>query len=238
MIKLHKLYKSFDGKPILHNIQLNIPEGQIVAIVGPSGSGKSTLLRCMNGLEIPDQGEVYIDGEKLTSKTASSLCQKIGMVFQLFHLFPHLSLLNNITYAPQKLLKKTPKIAKAEALKLLEQVGLKSQGHKMPHQLSGGQKQRGAIARALAMHPKAILFDEPTSALDPEMVKEVLNTITNLTATGLTVVIATHEMSFAEKLANRILFIDHGKILEDTTPSIFFKNPTHPRAKQFLDNVL
>lgn len=237
MIELKNISKIYGSKTVLKDISLAIPKGQVVAILGPSGSGKSTLLRCINFLEKPDSGEVWIEGEKIQPENLALICQKIGMVFQLFHLFPHFSVLKNVAYAPEKLLKLSPEAAEARALKLLQQVGLESKADAYPNFLSGGQKQRAAIARALAMEPKAMLLDEPTSALDPEVVQEVLEVIQKLIETGLTVVMVTHEMNFAKQLADRILFLDEGEILEDAPPQEFFQNPKTERARLFLSKV-
>lgn len=237
MIQLKNISKAYGSRVVLKNITLRIPPGQVVAILGPSGSGKSTLLRCINFLERPDQGEIWISGEQVTGKNLSSICQKVGMVFQLFNLFPHLSVRENITYAPKKLLKLSPEKANERALKLLRQVGLESKADASPNFLSGGQKQRAAIARALAMEPEAMLFDEPTSALDPEVVQEVLEVIQKLIESGLTVVMVTHEMHFAKQLADRILFLDEGEIIEDAPPEEFFNNPKTERARLFLSKV-
>ena len=238
MIRLENIRKSFGQKVILNDVTLTIPPGEVVAIIGPSGSGKSTLLRCINRLEIPDQGIVRINKEIVTEKNAQQVCQKVGIVFQLFHLFPHMTVLDNVAYAPINVKKEKPEVAKAKAATLLEKVGLASKTDAYPALLSGGQKQRAAIARALAMEPMVMLFDEPTSALDPEMVKEVLDVIQSLIEEGMTIAMVTHEMGFARKLANRIVFLDNGEILEDTDPETFFTNPKHERTRQFLEKVL
>lgn len=238
MIKIKDLHKQFNDKPVLVDINLSIPQGQILAVIGPSGSGKSTLLRCINLLEHPDKGEIAIDKEVVTNSNIQKIRQKVGVVFQHFNLFPHMTVLENITYAPKKILGINDAESKKRARELLKQVGLTNFEKALPSKLSGGQKQRVAIARTLAMHPEVILFDEPTSALDPEMVKEVLQVIESLAHTGITMIVVTHEMKFAEKVSDRILFIDHGKILEDTTPKKFFSNPKSARAKEFLSKVL
>ena len=214
MIEIKNLHKQFNNKPVLTDVNLSVPQGQILTVIGPSGSGKSTLLRCINLLEQPDKGEIIIDKEIVSNSNIQKIRQKVGMVFQHFNLFPHMTVLQNITYAPKKILGLSETESKTRARDLLKLVGLTNFEKSLPSKLSGGQKQRVAIARTLAMHPEVILFDEPTSALDPEMVKEVLQVIESLAHTGITMIIVTHEMKFAEKVSDRILFIDHGKILE------------------------
>lgn len=238
MIEIKHLSKTFGTHTVLKDISLTIPQGETVALIGPSGSGKSTLLRCINFLETPDSGKVIIDEEQVTKENAGTIAKKVGMVFQQFNLFPHKTILENITYAPIHVLKKNPEVAKKEAFELLQKVGLTDKAMAYPQSLSGGQKQRVAIARTLAMHPEVILFDEPTSALDPEMVKEVLEVISSLAHTGITLLIVTHEMGFARKLADRILFLDQGSIVEDAPPDVFFQNPKSARAQRFLEKVL
>lgn len=240
MIKISKLFKSFETSPVLNGVSLEIPHGQLVALIGPSGSGKSTLLRCLNLLETPCQGRIFMDGEDITTPgyPRASLRQKVGMVFQHFHLFPHMTVLENITLAPLKVKKIPVKEAQDQGYDFLNRVGLQDKALTYPNKLSGGQKQRVAIARCLAMMPQVILFDEPTSALDPEMVKEVLDVIRSLTHTGITMMIVTHEMGFAQNVADRLLFMDHGKILEDTDPHSFFNTPQTDRARLFLSKVL
>ena len=238
MIEIKNLHKQFNNKPVLTDVNLSVPQGQILTVIGPSGSGKSTLLRCINLLEQPDKGEIIIDKEIVSNSNIQKIRQKVGMVFQHFNLFPHMTVLQNITYAPKKILGLSETESKTRARDLLKLVGLTNFEKSLPSKLSGGQKQRVAIARTLAMHPEVILFDEPTSALDPEMVKEVLQVIESLAHTGITMIIVTHEMKFAEKVSDRILFIDHGKILEDTTPKKFFSSPKSSRAKEFLSKVL
>jgi polar amino acid transport system ATP-binding protein len=238
MIEIKNLHKQFNNKPVLTDVNLSVPQGQILTVIGPSGSGKSTLLRCINLLEQPDKGEIIIDKEIVSNSNIQKIRQKVGMVFQHFNLFPHMTVLQNITYAPKKILGLSETESKKRARDLLKLVGLTNFEKSLPSKLSGGQKQRVAIARTLAMHPEVILFDEPTSALDPEMVKEVLQVIESLAHTGITMIIVTHEMKFAEKVSDRILFIDHGKILEDTTPKKFFSSPKSSRAKEFLSKVL
>lgn len=239
MIKIDKISKSFGSKQILKQVSLTIPQGEVLTIIGPSGSGKSTLLRCINFLEKPDNGEIWIDEVLLTDKNKQNIRQKVAMVFQQFNLFPHKTVLENLTYAPIKLLNQSIQAANEQALALLAQVGLQDKAQAYPTKLSGGQKQRVAIARALAMNPEVILFDEPTSALDPEMVKEVLQVIKNLAHTGITIAMVTHEMGFARELSDHIVFLDHGEIVEESSnPAQFFQKPNSERAQQFLEKVL
>ncbi|MGM9988324.1 MAG: amino acid ABC transporter ATP-binding protein [Bacillaceae bacterium] len=238
MIKVNNLSKSFGKNHVLKNISLTIEEGSVVTVIGPSGSGKSTFLRCLNMLEMPTSGDISINGETITQKNATTIRQEIGMVFQHFHLFPHMTVLENITYAPINVKNLSKEAAKKIAMDLLQKVGLTDKADAYPSSLSGGQKQRVAIARALAMEPKMMLFDEPTSALDPEMVKEVLEVMKGLAHTGMTMVIVTHEMGFAKEVGDRLLFIDEGVILEDTTPAQFFSAPKTERAQTFLEKVL
>ena len=240
MIKIKNLNKSFGDIRVLKGIDLEMDKGEIMAIVGPSGSGKSTLLRCMNLLEVPTEGEIIFEDINIADKKVNidDIRQKIGMVFQNFNLFPHKTVLENITLAPV-LLKKMSKVeANKKAEHLLDRVGLLDKKDAYPAQLSGGQKQRIAIARALAMEPDMMLFDEPTSALDPEMVKEVLDVIKELAKEGMTMAIVTHEMGFAKEVADRVIFVDGGKIVEDDTPEAVFNNPTHPRTQEFLAKIL
>lgn len=238
MIVINGLYKEFNGSAVLRNISLRVPTGEVTAIIGPSGSGKSTLLRCINFIEQPTSGAIGLDGEIVTASNIQKIRMKVGMVFQHFNLFPHMNVLENITYAPRKLLGLSEKEANKRAKELLVQVGLSAFSEALPNKLSGGQKQRVAIARTLAMRPKIILFDEPTSALDPEMVKEVLQVLESLAHTGITMLVVTHEMKFAEQVADRILFVDNGSIIEDATPKSFFTNPQTDRAKEFLSKIL
>lgn len=240
MIKISNLHKSFGDLHVLKGIDLQVNQGDIIAIIGPSGSGKSTLLHCINKLEEPTEGHIFIDNEDIMSPECNinAVRQKVGMVFQHFNLFPHKKVIENITLAPI-LVKKVPEMyALQMAEKLLKKVGLEEKAGVYPSKLSGGQKQRIAIARALAMEPEVILFDEPTSALDPEMIKEVLDVMKDLAKEGMTMLIVTHEMGFAKNVANRLLFMDGGKIVEDTDPKTFFENPKSERAKEFLDKVL
>ena len=236
MIRLENLHKSFENLHVLKGIDLQINKGEIVVIVGPSGSGKSTVLRCMNLLEEPTEGKIIFEGKDITSKDVNidEVRQNIGMVFQNFNLFPHMTVLDNITLAPTKI----KKLSKEKAEMLLDRVGLLDKKDAYPSQISGGQKQRIAIARALAMEPDMMLFDEPTSALDPEMVKEVLDVIKELANDGMTMAIVTHEMGFAKEVADRVIFVDEGKIIENDTPENVFNNPANERTKEFLDKVL
>lgn len=240
MIKIEDLHKSYGQNEVLKGISTEIKEKEVIAIIGPSGSGKSTFLRCLNLLEEPTSGKITIAGDVLTDKGTNimKIREEVGMVFQHFHLFPHKTVLENLTYAPinVKGMDKTAAIKNAE--NLLTKVGLFEKRDEYPSRLSGGQKQRVAIARALAMDPKVILFDEPTSALDPEMVKEVLAVMKNLADTGMTMLIVTHEMGFAREVADRILFLDGGKLIEDASPEQFFAAPSTQRAKDFLEKVL
>ena len=240
MISFDKVHKSFGKLEVLKGIDLQIPKGQVVTLIGPSGSGKSTILRCINGLEMPTSGTVTVDGVNITDPKADiqKVRRNIGMVFQHFNLFPHMTVMENMIYAPTHVAKVSKEEAQAKAMKLLELVGLTEKADAYPNKLSGGQKQRIAIARALAMEPQIMLFDEPTSALDPEMVKEVLEVIKGLAHTGITMVLVTHEMGFAREVSDRICFIDDGQILEDTTPDHFFRQPATDRARAFLEKVL
>ncbi|HRL52346.1 MAG: amino acid ABC transporter ATP-binding protein [Enterococcus sp.] len=234
------LVKKFGENTVLNNINTTINEGDVVCIIGPSGSGKSTFLRCLNRLEETTSGSILISGDDLTAEKTNlnQIRQHIGMVFQHFNLFPHLSILENIILAPMDLKKMSRKEAEAQAILLLESVGLADKKDAWPESLSGGQKQRVAIARALAMEPDIMLFDEPTSALDPEMVGDVLNVMKRLAKQGMTMVIVTHEMGFAKEVANRVMFIDEGNFLEDGTPEQIFNNPQNERTKDFLNKVL
>ncbi len=240
LIETIDLKKDFNDLQVLKGISEKIYQGEVVCIIGPSGGGKSTFLRCLNMLEVPTSGEVRFKGEKLDPKDTDidEHRQKIGMVFQQFNVFPHLSVLDNITLAPILKKKLSKETAEKRAMELLKQVGLEDKANEYPRKLSGGQKQRLAIVRAMAMDPEVMLFDEPTSALDPEMVKGVLEVIQQLTDTGMTCVIVTHEMGFARKVADRIIFIDEGIVAEEGTPEEFFNHPKNPRTKEFLSQVL
>ena len=240
MIEVKGLKKEFDGLKVLNGIDYTINQGEKIVVIGPSGSGKSTFLRCLNLLEEPTGGEIWFDGTNITDpqNDINKMRQKIGMVFQQFNLFPNYTIQNNITLAPVKLGLMTQQEAEKKAKELLERVGLPERANDYPSQLSGGQKQRIAIARALAMNPDVMLFDEPTSALDPEMVGEVLELMRELARDGMTMVVVTHEMGFAREVANRVLFIDEGKIQEENTPEEFFANPKNPRLREFLSKVL
>lgn len=240
MIKIEDLHKSYGQNEVLKGISTEVKEKEVIAIIGPSGSGKSTFLRCLNLLELPTSGKVTIAGDVLTDKGTNimKVREEVGMVFQHFHLFPHKTVLENLTYAPINVKGMDKAVAIKNAEELLKKVGLFEKRQEYPNRLSGGQKQRVAIARALAMDPKVILFDEPTSALDPEMVKEVLAVMKNLADSGMTMLIVTHEMGFAREVADRILFLDGGKLIEDAPPEQFFTAPSTQRAKDFLEKVL
>ena len=239
MIELKDVRKSFGKNEVLKGINLRIEKGEVVVIIGPSGSGKSTVLRTMNYLEAPTSGHVIVDGMDLSDKNKlNEIRTEVGMVFQNFNLFPHMTVLDNLTLDQIKVRKTDKKEAEQVAMKLLERVGLSDKAHMYPDSLSGGQKQRVAIARALAMKPKVMLFDEPTSALDPEMVREVLDVMKSLADEGMTMVIVTHEMGFAKEVADRVLFVDGGQILEDGTPKQVFDEPTSERTKLFLSKIL
>lgn len=239
MIELKDVRKSFGKNEVLKGINLRIEKGEVVVIIGPSGSGKSTVLRTMNYLEEPTSGHVIVDNMDLSDKNKlNEVRTEVGMVFQNFNLFPHMTVLDNLTLAQINVRKTNKKDAEEVALKLLERVGLADKANMYPDSLSGGQKQRVAIARALAMKPKVMLFDEPTSALDPEMVREVLDVMKSLADEGMTMVIVTHEMGFAKEVADRVLFVDGGQILEDGTPAQVFDAPTSDRTKLFLSKIL
>lgn len=240
MIRVKHLDKNFGNLKVLKDISVEIEKGDIVAIIGPSGSGKSTFLRCINRLEEPSAGHIFIDEEDLMDENVdiNQIRAKVGMVFQHFNLFPHMTVLENLTLAPIQIKNIAQKEAEEKARLLLNKVGLLDKASSYPNQLSGGQKQRIAIARALAMEPELILFDEPTSALDPEMIKEVLDVMRDLAKEGMTMMIVTHEMGFAKNVANRVLFMDQGTILEDCHPKELFENPKSDRVKDFLNKVL
>jgi|LSQX01.3.fsa_nt_gb ABC-type polar amino acid transport system ATPase subunit len=240
MIEVRGVHKSFGRLEVLKGIDFHVAEREVVCIIGPSGSGKSTLLRCINQLETVNSGHIFIDGVEVTNPKTdiNALRQQVGMVFQLFNLFPHKTTLENITLAPM-ILKGMPKEQAEEiAINLLRKVGLPDKDHDYPAKLSGGQKQRVAIARALAMHPKVMLFDEPTSSLDPEMVGEVLAVMKDLAHEGMTMVVVTHEMGFAREVGHRVIFMDEGVIVEEGTPAAIFDNPQNPRTQSFLSKVL
>ncbi|ALS37162.1 polar amino acid transport system ATP-binding protein [Enterococcus rotai] len=240
MINIKNLHKTFGKNEVLKGIDLDVNAGEVVVIIGPSGSGKSTFLRCLNLLEQPTAGSIEFEGKNLLDKDTDidALRQKMGMVFQNFNLFPHKTVLDNLTISPIKVKKETPEAAKEKALTLLEQVGLKDKATSYPSSLSGGQQQRVAIARALAMNPDVMLFDEPTSALDPEMVGEVLAVMKALAVEGMTMVVVTHEMGFAREVADRVIFMDAGIIQEEGTPEEIFGQPKNPRTQDFLRKVL
>lgn len=235
LLQVKNLVKEYGGTRILDGVNLDIAQGEVVVVVGPSGCGKSTLLRCINALEPIQSGQVLLEGKVVGKEHLEKLRQKIGMVFQSYDLFPHLRVLDNITIAPTKVQKRKKEEVQAEAEELLSRVGLGDKANSYPRQLSGGQKQRVAIVRALCMHPEILLFDEVTAALDPEMVREVLDVMLDLAKQGRTMIIVTHEMQFAKAVADKIVFIDQGKILEEATPEEFFTNPKTERAKQFLN---
>mgnify|MGYP002516671502 FL=1 len=240
MIQIKDLHKNFGDLVVLNGINLDFKDGEVVSILGPSGSGKSTLIRCINRLEIPDAGEIYIDDELVTdnARQLRKIRQHVGMVFQHFNLFPHMTVLKNMMFSPVHEKKEKRSDVEKHARELLKRVGLLDKADVYPGKLSGGQKQRVAIARTLAMEPDIILLDEPTSALDPEMIKEVLDVIKSLADTGITMILVTHEMSFAREVSDRILFLDDGHVVEDTTPEQFFTNPTSKRAQEFLAKMM
>lgn len=238
MIEIKKLYKSYGDNEVLKGIDQTVSEAEVLCIVGPSGSGKSTMLRCINLLEVPTSGEVYIDGELVTSQNINEIRTKMGMVFQNFNLFPHMTVLENVTCAPINVKGVSKADAEAKAMELLTRVGLDNKANAYPRSLSGGQQQRVAIARALAMDPEIMLFDEPTSALDPEMVGEVLDVMKDLAKEGLAMIVVTHEMGFAKEVADKVIFMDEGVILEQGTPEEVLVNPSEERTKNFLSKVL
>ncbi|MDT2763854.1 amino acid ABC transporter ATP-binding protein [Enterococcus asini] len=240
MIKVGNLHKTYGDNEVLKGIDLDVAKGEVVVIIGPSGSGKSTFLRCLNLLEQPTGGTIEFEGKNLLDKSTNinQLREKMGMVFQSFNLFPHMTVLENLTISPIQVKKEKPEEAKARALDLLNQVGLADKASAYPASLSGGQQQRVAIARALAMQPDVMLFDEPTSALDPEMVGEVLAVMQDLAEKGMTMVVVTHEMGFAKEVADRVIFMDQGIIQEEGTPEAIFDNPQNPRTQDFLRKVL
>ncbi len=238
MISIKGLYKAFGDNLVLKGIDLEVADKEVVVIIGPSGSGKSTLLRSINYLDMPSRGKISIDGKELSAADINLVRAEVGMVFQRFNLFPHMTVMDNITLAPRKVRKVSREEAEKDAHMLLEKVGLADKATAYPEQLSGGQQQRVAIARALAMKPRLMLFDEPTSALDPEMVKEVLDVMRSLAAEGMTMVIVTHEMGFAREVGDRLLFVDDGRIIEQGAPKEVFEHPKEERTKNFLSKVL
>jgi polar amino acid transport system ATP-binding protein len=240
IVDIRNLHKWFGRTHALDDVSLDVETGEVLIIIGPSGSGKSTLLRCVNHLEKPSSGHLYIDGVDLEAKDTdiNAVRTEIGMVFQQFNLFPHMTALQNITLAQRIVRKRSGEEAERVGRELLERVGIPEKADAYPGQLSGGQQQRVAIARALAMNPKIMLFDEPTSALDPEMIKEVLDVMLDLAQTGITMLVVTHEMGFARAAARRIVFMDEGKVIEETTPELLFTAPKHERTKLFLSKIL
>lgn len=240
MIKFKNVHKYFKDLHVINGVNLEIKKGEVVVVCGPSGSGKSTLIRTVNQLETIESGEIWVDGTNVADPQTdlNKVREEVGFVFQSFNLYPHLSVLENIILSPMKVKKQSRTQAEKKAMELLERVGLAHKKDAMPAQLSGGQQQRVAIARGLAMEPRVMLFDEPTSALDPEMVGEVLKVMKDLAESGMTMMCVTHEMGFAREVADRVVFVDHGRILEEGTPQEFFTNPKHERAKQFLQQVM
>ncbi len=242
IIRVENVSKFYNGGALhaLDDVSLDVHQGEVVVILGPSGSGKSTMLRCLNLLEVPTAGHIYVDGVDITAKKVDINLhrQKMGMVFQHFNLFPHMTILENLTLAPTKVKKMPRAEAEQKALGLLRRVGLEDRAGEYPVRLSGGQKQRVAIVRALMMEPELMLFDEPTSALDPEMIGEVLDVMKELAGEGMTMVVVTHEMGFAKEVADRIIFMENGKIIEENTPQAFFENPKSDRSREFLSKVL
>ena len=239
IIQMRHVDKHYGQLHVLQDINLEVQKGEVVVLIGPSGSGKSTLCRTINRLETIDSGEILFEGKPLPQegKELAALRAEIGMVFQSFNLFAHKTILDNVTMGPVEVLHRNRKEAEAEAMELLARVGVEAQAHKVPAQLSGGQQQRVAIARSLAMHPKAMLFDEPTSALDPEMINEVLDVMVELAQEGMTMVVVTHEMNFARRVSNRVVFMADGQIVEQNTPDEFFDHPRSYRARDFLNSI-
>lgn len=240
MIKFKNVHKHFKDLHVINGVNLEIKKGEVAVVCGPSGSGKSTLIRTVNQLESIESGEIWVDGVNVADPKTdlNKIREEVGFVFQSFNLYPHLTVLDNITLAPMKVKGQNAEQAEKKAMELLERVGLAHKKDAFPSQLSGGQQQRVAIARGLAMEPRVMLFDEPTSALDPEMVGEVLKVMKDLAESGMTMMCVTHEMGFAREVADRVIFVDKGQILEDETPEAFFTNPKHERAKQFLQQVM
>ena len=238
ILEIKNIKKSFNNSLVLNNISFNVSPGEVVALIGPSGGGKSTILRAINFLEEVESGEILFNGIKLNKNNINHYRPKIGMVFQHFNLFPHMNILDNLTFAPQKILGMNEQESKNIAIEILKKVGLEDKAYQFPDQLSGGQKQRVAIARSLCMNPDVLLLDEPTSALDPEMVQDVLSVIKSFVHTGITIIMATHEMNFAKNFADRIIFLSDGKIVEESAPVEFFNDPKTDRAKVFLSKIL
>ena len=240
MVEFRRVNKWYGSLHVLRDIDLRIEKGEVVVVCGPSGSGKSTLIRCINRLELIQKGEILVDGRELSdlSLDLRALRAEIGFVFQQFNLYPHLSVMDNITLGPMKVRNASREAAAESAMKLLERVGIPDKADAFPASLSGGQQQRVAIARALAMQPKIMLFDEPTSALDPEMINEVLEVMTDLAREGMTMIVVTHEMGFARRVAHRVVFMDEGQVVEEAKPESFFAEPKSPRAKHFLSKIL
>ena len=239
LVELRGIHKAFGDNVVLAGVDLSVARGEVIVIAGPSGSGKSTMLRCVNGLETPDRGEITFDGRTVKpGKGLSALRAEIGFVFQQFHLFPHMSVLDNIVLAPVKVKGVARDAARTRGQELLERVGIAEKAHQFPAELSGGQQQRVAIARALAMDPKLMLFDEPTSALDPEMIREVLDVMRDLARDGMTMLVVTHEMGFAREVCDRLVFIDGGLIVEEGPPAEFFANAQSERAREFVDKII
>ena len=238
ILRVKEIHKSFDGNGVLHGVSLDIHEGEVVVVIGPSGCGKSTLLRCINGLERIDQGEIWLRDQQISGqeKNMHLVRQKIGMVFQSYDLFPHMKVMDNLLLGPTKALKRPKEDVEAEAMEMLKRVGLEEKAQALPRTLSGGQKQRVALVRAMLMHPELLLLDEITAALDPEMVSEVLNVVIDLAEQGMTMAIVTHEMRFAEAVADRVLFMEQGVIVEEGSPEAFFREPRTERARQFLQS--
>lgn len=238
ILEIKNIKKTFNNNLVLNDISFNVNPGEVVALIGPSGGGKSTVLRAINFLEELDSGTILFNGIQLNKNNINQYRPKIGMVFQHFNLFPHMNILDNLTFSPQKILGATEEESKKNAFKLLNKVGLEDKAYQLPNQLSGGQKQRVAIARSLCMNPDVLLLDEPTSALDPEMVQDVLSVIKSFVHTGITIIMSTHEMNFAKSFADKIIFLNNGEIIEESSPEKFFNNPKTDKAKIFLSKIL